>query len=129
MSSIKVSEKYGVNPSMLICPICGGDAGIALMGRLPNDAEAPHKQISDALCSDCEKVMKAGGGFLVEAEDKNGEPYRTGFTVGLSKEAFDRLAQHMGWDKKVKVCHVEPEELKQLMGEELYKTEKEKANG
>lgn len=34
---IRVSEKYGVNPSITICPICGKETGIALLGRLKGD--------------------------------------------------------------------------------------------
>jgi hypothetical protein len=46
MSHIMVSEKHGVNPSLMRCPCCGKDTGVALLGRLPNDAEAP-RQIPD----------------------------------------------------------------------------------
>lgn len=29
---ITLSRKYGVNPPLLKCPVCGKDAGIALCG-------------------------------------------------------------------------------------------------
>lgn len=38
---IRVSEKHGVNPSITICPICGKETGIALLGKLKGDKEAP----------------------------------------------------------------------------------------
>lgn len=32
--SIKLSPNHGLNPSIIICPICGKDVSIALFGRL-----------------------------------------------------------------------------------------------
>lgn len=40
---IRVSEKHGVNPSITICPICGKETGIVLLGKLKGDEEAPRK--------------------------------------------------------------------------------------
>lgn len=54
---IRVSEKYGVNPSITICPICGKETGIALLGKLKGDKEAPMRMLSDP-CDDC--VSKLG---------------------------------------------------------------------
>ena len=54
---IRVSEKHGVNPSITICPICGKETGIALLGKLKGDTEAPRKIIGD-LCDDC--ISKLG---------------------------------------------------------------------
>lgn len=54
---IRVSEKHGVNPSITICPICGKETGIALLGKLKGDKEAPMRMLSD-LCDDC--VSKLG---------------------------------------------------------------------
>lgn len=52
--SITLSPKYGVNPSVLHCFICGKETGVALLGKLKGDAEAPHN-ISDPneICDDC----------------------------------------------------------------------------
>lgn len=55
--NIRLSEKYGVNPSIIICPICGKEIGIALLGKLKGDKEAPRKIIED-LCDDC--ISKLG---------------------------------------------------------------------
>lgn len=54
---IRVSEKHGVNPSITICPICGKETGIALLGKLKGDKEAPMRMLSDP-CDDC--VSKLG---------------------------------------------------------------------
>lgn len=54
---IRVSEKHGVNPSITICPICGKETGIALLGKLKEDKEAPMRMLSDPY-DDC--VSKLG---------------------------------------------------------------------
>ena len=54
---IRVSEKHGVNPSITVCPICGKETGIALLGKLKGDKEAPMRMLSDP-CDDC--VSKLG---------------------------------------------------------------------
>lgn len=54
---IRVSEKHGVNPSITICPICDKETGIALLGKLKGDKEAPMRMLSDP-CDDC--VSKLG---------------------------------------------------------------------
>lgn len=54
---IRVSEKHGVNPSITICPICGKETGIALLGKLKGDEEAPMRMLSDP-CDDC--ISKLG---------------------------------------------------------------------
>lgn len=54
---IRLSEKHGVNPSITVCPICGKETGIALLGKLKGDEEAPRKIIGD-ICDDC--ISKLG---------------------------------------------------------------------
>lgn len=54
---IRVSEKHGVNPSITICPICGKETGITLLGKLKGDKEAPMRMLSDP-CDDC--ISKLG---------------------------------------------------------------------
>lgn len=49
---VTLSKKHGVNPSITVCPICGKEIGIALLGKLKGDEEAPRKIIGD-LCDDC----------------------------------------------------------------------------
>lgn len=60
-SSIPVSEKHGVNPSLTMCVFCHEAKGIALLGRLPNDAEAPRQIITDyEPCDKCQEQMNQG---------------------------------------------------------------------
>lgn len=112
--NIRLSEKHGVNPMLLKCAICGADAGIALLGRLRGDEQAP-REGSDGrtLCDSCEGVLKRGGGLLIEVRERvsaQEEPYRTGQIWGLKKEAFDR----MGLEPDERVAYVTESDAKQL---------------
>ena len=87
---INLSPKYGVNPSVLHCFICGKETGLALLGKLKGDAEAPH-DISNPneLCDDCKKALEKGK-FILEVEDNSEEnnPKRTGRYVCIKKDAL-----------------------------------------
>lgn len=59
MASIRLSEKYGVNPTVQKCFWCGGDIGVALLGKLKGDREAPRELVLDySLCTECEEKKK-----------------------------------------------------------------------
>lgn len=85
--SIIVSPKHGVNPSMCHCIVCGKVYGLALLGKLKDDVEAP-KDIYEGLCEDCKEVIDKGGVMIIEVKDgETGDnPYRTGRIVGVSKD-------------------------------------------
>lgn len=53
--SITLSPKHGVNPALLQCPVCHKDTGIALLGKLKGDVEAPKYMTDVQLCEDCKK--------------------------------------------------------------------------
>lgn len=91
---IHLSKKHGVNPSIEICAVCGKGIGVALLGRLKNDAEAPGEVCLGNLCDTCQGVVDAGGTLIIETVDgepcsKN--PTRTGRIVGITHEAAERL--------------------------------------
>lgn len=90
--SITLSPKYGVNPSIAHCICCGKSIGVALLGKLKGDVEAP-KDIYDGLCDACESVVKKEGALIIEARDgeSGNNPYRTGRYVGISKDCKERL--------------------------------------
>ena len=91
--SIRLSPKHGVNPSIMVCPICGKETGVALLGRLKGDTEAP-RHIPDRIpCPECRKVLDQGGHFIIEVRDgeRGDNPYRTGRLVGITHEAAERL--------------------------------------
>lgn len=110
-NSIRLSPKYGVNPTIPICFWCGREREeIALMGRIGDgrkheDFEAPmHTVIDFEPCEECKKNMDLGftvieatnrPNGICQVEIQNGV-YPTGRFVVLKTEAahllFDGLA-------------------------------------
>ena len=102
--SIPVSPKHGVNPSLTVCFFCGEATGIALMGRLKGDVEAPQYVLTDyEPCDKCKKMF-AQGSLLLEVDTYphiNGQPaiqqqenqklYPTGRFKVIKKEACERI--------------------------------------
>ena len=80
--SVKLSKKHGVNPSIVVCPICKKDVAVALLGRLKGDVEAP-KTIEGDLCEDCAKQYLT----IIEVESKE-HPVRTGRRVFVPRDAL-----------------------------------------
>ena len=86
---IHLSKKHGVNPSIEICAVCGKGIGVALLGRLKNDAEAPGEVCLGNLCDTCQSVVDAGGTLIIETVDDeqySKNPTRTGRIVGITHE-------------------------------------------
>ena len=91
-NSIKISKKYGLNPSVTHCQCCGKVTGVALFGaswknpKTGKTAEAP-RSVAMGLCDDCKNVIDHGGVMIIEVLDgETGEnPYRTGRIVGCSE--------------------------------------------
>lgn len=67
---ITLSKNYGLNPSIIICPICGKDIGIALFGHIKGDKEAP-KYVQGDLCDECKAKVNDNQCFVVSI-DENG---------------------------------------------------------
>ena len=65
--TLRLSKKYGVNPSLLICPIYGNDVGIALLGA-NGGKKAPYRMTSMELCDDCKQKIKEGNTFILSAK-------------------------------------------------------------
>ena len=88
---LTLSKKHGVNPSVMRCVCCGKDYGVALLGKLKDDAEAP-REIYQGLCDDCQGVVDQDGVIIIEVKDgeTSDNPYRTGRLVGCSKEFKER---------------------------------------
>lgn len=112
--SILLSHKHGVNPSVTRCSCCGKDYGVALLGKLKNDAEAP-REVFTGLCDDCQKVVDADGLMIIEVRDgESGEnPYRTGRLVGITKDAKERMFK----DVTSNICYMEQSMFNPIFGE------------
>lgn len=98
--SIHVSKKHGVNPSLDLCFWCGEAKGVALLGYLPNDAEAPREMVTSYdPCDTCKSQFESGITFIeVSASPlaKNQPPiqkdiYPTGNVLVVKEEAVSRI--------------------------------------
>lgn len=75
---IRLSEKYGVNPTMGKCMWCGSETGvIAMLGKLKGDVKAPMYSVLDyEPCDKCKDIWSKGVA-LIECssnEPKDGRP-------------------------------------------------------
>lgn len=92
--SIHLSEKYGLNPAIPICFICGNEKNeIILAGKISKDIEAPKNSVWDYTpCNKCIEYMKQG---IILISVKDGEtgnnPYRTGGWVVIKEEALKNV--------------------------------------
>lgn len=131
--SIRVSEKHGVNPALGVCFWCGKEDGtVILVGRLPNDAEAPrYVTASYEPCAACQAKM-ALGVTLVEATDRANHPgqppiqernartpalYPTGVWVVITRDATMRLFQPVELAKQILTLgkvYLEPDAMQQI---------------
>jgi hypothetical protein len=97
MSGIRLSPKYGVNATLTICFYCGGETGVALLGLLKGDAEAPKRTCLDsAPCASCAEHIKEGV-FLIEVDEEKSpdrnNPWRTGRLCVVKEEAIKRMLE------------------------------------
>lgn len=101
MAGIRISEKYGANPSLDTCFICGKETSVILFGTAYKDengktAEAPSRVCTGQVCEDCQKVMDKGGIFFIAVKDgETGDnPCRTGQITAIKEEAAARIFPH-----------------------------------
>ena len=109
--SLKLSPKHGVNPTILHCFICGKETGVALLGKLKGDAEAPKDMTNpNELCDDCKKALEKGK-FIIEVKDNTDQhnPKRTGRYVCIKKNALPVI--------KSSVCYMEHTVFSKLFNE------------
>ena len=112
--SIELSPKHGLNPSITHCECCGKEIGLALMGKLKDDQEAP-KDVYMGLCDDCQKVVDQKGLLIIEVKDgeSGNNPYRTGRLVGISKDARERMFKNI----TSPICYMEQSMFQPMFGE------------
>lgn len=98
-----------------LCFVCGKETGAILLDRTLKGRFENRFAVSGLLCSNCERVIKDGGVWLIEVYDNSKnekQPERTGKLVAVKKEVIN--IQTNG------VCFVEQSTLKKLLGD-LYK--------
>jgi len=83
-NSIRLSPEHGVNPSIMICPICTKDTGVALLGLMRNDQEAPRYMYDNKFCDECEAKTKDRVALIQADKDRN----RLGTVIFIRDEVF-----------------------------------------
>lgn len=68
-SDIILSKEHGVNPSIMVCPVCGKETEVALLGKLKDDAKAPLYVVGDP-CDDCQKKFDEGYIAIIAMKSK-----------------------------------------------------------
>lgn len=94
--SIRLSPKFGVNPAIPKCFYCNEDKNeVILVGRLPNDAEAPRNTVWDkSPCDKCKGYMEKGVILISVRDGEHGEnPYRTGGWVVVKDDLIHNLVK------------------------------------
>ena len=116
--SARISEKYGVNPSIDTCFICGKDISVVLFGTAYKDengktAEAPRRVCTGQLCDDCQKIIDEGGIFFIAVKDgESGKtPWRTGQIAALKEEAVQTMFPDFSYQK---INYIEESAYKQI---------------
>jgi len=107
--SIRLSPRYGVNPGMIDCFICGqATNALVLYGHRPGDAEAPRRAVDpdrNAWCDACRQAAETHVHLIEVDEDrlppgfrKEGKSdlealhaARTGWGCAVSDELLNRL--------------------------------------
>ena len=111
---IKISPKYGLNPTIPVCFWCGKQKNeIALMGRMTDDIEAPKNMVLDyEPCEECQSHMAMGVAVLEASDHPNteGQPpmqkgvYPTSRFVVVTTECADRVFNaYAPWSEGKKV--------------------------
>lgn len=114
----RASEKYGINPSVDTCFICGKESSLVLFGTSYKDengktAEAPRKVCTGQPCEDCQKVIDEGGIFFIAVKDgeRGNSPYRTGQIIAVKEEAVQRIFPNFPYKK---INYIEETAYKQI---------------
>lgn len=129
---VKLSPKYGVNPTIPVCFWCGKERNeVALMGRIGDgrkheDYEAPkHMVIDYEPCEECQKNMAAGFTVMEATKEPNKVTsveiqqgaYPTGRFVVIRREAAGRIFK--GIDPKAEKCFCDSKVFSQMFCEDI----------
>lgn len=80
---IRLSKKHGLNPSMVIYPICGKEESVAILGYIKGDKEAP-RYIQGDICDECKARVADNKCFVISV----GEDQRLKRYTIVSKDIF-----------------------------------------
>lgn len=122
MPKIRLSKKHGVNPSVEVCFWCGEPMGVALLGKLKGDVEAPREICTGyEMCDKCKEhnktmihMIEASTTPLREGQppiNKESNVYPTGRNFWIKDEALKRILKPESYEEilKVRGAFLEPE--------------------
>ena len=102
MKSLRLHPKYGLNPTVSTCIICGKEKNeVALLGANYKEEAPMHMVTSIEPCDACKKrILDSDGVLLLEAEQtieigKKPSYKFTGSLVVIRREAFQRMCPKM----------------------------------
>lgn len=111
--AIRFSKKHGVNPSLEVCFWCGEPMGVALLGKLKGDAEAPREICTGyEMCDKCKEHNKTMI-HMIEASTQplhEGQPsinpslnaYPTGRNFWIKDEALKQILKPESFEATLK---------------------------
>ncbi len=94
MGNIRLHKKYGLNPAIPKCFVCGKDKNKILLLGAGCKEEAPKNQCFDKEpCDKCQEYMKNGTILISvrDGEDNVNNPYRTGGWCVVKNEAMKKI--------------------------------------
>lgn len=87
---LRLSEKWGLNGTNLVCPICGASQGFSYLGQIDeHDSQAPKYTFTDP-CDKCQSILNADGVFFIEVISETND-IRTGRVGVLSLEEAEKI--------------------------------------
>lgn len=90
MGGIRLHPKYGLNPTLPVCIICGKDKGeIALLGAAYKEQAPMHMLVDVEPCDDCRKKYLSVGVLLLEVKEDKHTP--TGTMSVIKTEAYNEI--------------------------------------
>lgn len=97
-SYVNVDPKHGLNPTCIVCYVCGESHSIALVGseskKIFGTEEAPRESMDGSICESCTAILDQGGVFFIEVNDGETDqqnPNRTGRLWGITREGAERI--------------------------------------
>lgn len=85
---ITLSKEHGLNPSVMVCPICSKEGDIAILGHIKGDKEAP-RYIQGDICDKCKARVADNKCFVISV----GEDQRLKRYTIVSKDIFTQKVE------------------------------------
>ena len=111
---MRLHTKYGVNPTIPICFVCGKEKNELVLLGASYKEEAPMKMcLNREPCEECKGLARKGV-VLISVKDKEtgDNPFRTGKIIVIKDEAFERIFGTI----KSRFCFIEDSVLNKIQG-------------